>query len=72
VACGWNNTFILSHQGEVYSTGYGRFGQLGFLNENKSIPDSVDKFNKIQFEEDVFINKIYSGSDFAVVIDSGN
>lgn len=69
VKCGWNNTFILTNSGEIYSTGYGKFGQLGWQNEDKTVPEYSNKFKKVEFESNVFISEFISGTDFFIAVD---
>jgi len=63
VKCGWNNTYVLTEDGEVFSVGVGKFGQLGYLNDDTSVPAMSNTFKKIKFAEN--ISDIYIGSDFS-------
>jgi alpha-tubulin suppressor-like RCC1 family protein len=76
VRCGWNNTYLLKNNGELYSTGVGKLGQLGFLNQNGVQPEISYEFRRVNFSlsnhsDNVFIDNIFTGSDFSYAIDSG-
>lgn len=76
VSCGWNNTYLLKNNGELYSTGLGKLGQLGFINNKGEFPEISYVFTKIYFNfennilDDVFIDNIFIGSDFSFALDS--
>jgi alpha-tubulin suppressor-like RCC1 family protein len=66
----WNNTFILTDSGDVFSTGYGKLGQLGFT-ENSKIPDMSFGFKKISFiDSNSPFEKLIIGSDFCFALNS--
>jgi alpha-tubulin suppressor-like RCC1 family protein len=50
----------------VYSTGYGKFGQLGII-ENEKVPDTSYEFKKIK--ELSNIERLIIGSDFCFALD---
>jgi alpha-tubulin suppressor-like RCC1 family protein len=75
IKCGWNNTFILLEDGRVLSTGYGKFGQLGYLNKESKDGKTIEiskMFRNIDYFQEIKIKQIISGSDFIFAIDIGN
>ncbi len=37
IKCGWNNTYVLLHDERVFSAGYGKFGQLGYIDKESKL-----------------------------------
>ncbi|KAL2614286.1 hypothetical protein AAZV13_08G001450 [Glycine max] len=56
VACGWRHTRCVSSSGGLYTTGWGKYGQLGHGNfEDHLVP------RKVQALSDKFISQVGGG-----------
>ncbi len=65
VACGPQHTIALTHDGRVFSWGYGENGRLGHgTKENVLVPTQIAKF------KDVKIESVACGGGHSLAIDS--
>jgi alpha-tubulin suppressor-like RCC1 family protein len=64
VVCGENHCLALTRDGEVFSWGSGRFGQLG----HEELTNSLDKPTAIEFFQGLRVKEIACGSFHSAVI----
>jgi alpha-tubulin suppressor-like RCC1 family protein len=68
ISAGGGHSLILNDQGQVFSFGYGGFGNLGLGNENnESIPTLISDFGR---SSKVFIVAVSTGDGHSLLLDS--
>jgi len=64
VACGWAHTLLITKQGQLYSCGWNRSGQLG-LGHNEA---SVKSAQEVKTLRNTTITQLFTGQEFSLVL----
>jgi len=70
IFCGFRQSFFLSNSNAIYCSGYNKFEELGFENQNENFCYFSLQYNNKFYEKDMKILKIETGQKFTCLLES--